>query len=90
MAKPSDDMMLNPSTIEGIDLNAEIPCAPDNDEHLADLIVRQECPGCRNSHVLGWCRDVWEWSSRHQFKCSVCHIGNLSLDQIARIVEVLR
>lgn len=88
--EPRDDMMTGLSVVEGIDLDAEVPCRADNDEHAADMIIRTVCPGCANTHVYGVCRDVWSWMDSRRFECGKCSTPNLSRDDFARIVEVLR
>lgn len=93
VAKPGDDMMLDLSTIEGIDLNAEIPCVGLRyinhtcpSAATADVIVATHTS--RNRYPACW-ECFYDFHDDPQTRCALTHeIEPGSVHY--RIVEVLR
>jgi hypothetical protein len=77
------------STIDGIDVDQPVTCAPHRDEHIADLIIARRCPGCTTAVTAPCCRGYWDHLGAGKNLCLVCGwIG--PREAHLRIVEVLR
>ena len=85
-----DDTTTGLATIEGIDMDAEVPCSgvmcKIEDAHPADYIVRASCP--HGIEVDNWCERAWA-ERRHAACEQWAHkVVHLTLEIV--IVEVLR
>lgn len=93
VAGPVDEMMTGLSTIEGINLDAEVKCSVKGHDHRADILVRGRCLKCpRVSPVRAVCWQAWERACRHKptVGCHECGATNMRSREVWTIVEVLR
>jgi hypothetical protein len=95
--EPRDDMMTGLAVIEGIDLDAEIPCDEDNehgrpDPHAADYLTAYRCAECGRSRSFAVCRDAWHQTITVGVFCLGCDVeyDMPEVLDVYRIVEVLR
>lgn len=84
------------TVIEGIDLNAEIPCAAagfcfNDTDHPAVYLVREWCYGCSALETNGYCRPAWVRAGLVEIlECEYCGDEADLREDVMRIVEVLR
>lgn len=90
MTVTDENVVTGVSTIEGIDLEAEVPCWDETHDHPADLIAGFRCPRCKvRTEAICW--QWWGWlKGLHAGCCNVCRTPIADPASAVYILEVLR
>lgn len=89
-AATRDDVVIESETIEGIDLDADVPCTGQgciDGDHPADYIIGFVWP---HGHLYRGARCNTWWKSDVRLRCIHCEVAAEDRDDVAHIVEVLR